>query len=130
MDQHEFVVDRCLFFCAFFLAIVLPVLLRYTDSDYPFGICKLFILLNAIHYIGDVMVSVLASSAVDRGFEPRSGQTKDYKLGICCFSVKHAAFRRKSKGDWLARNQDNVSEWGDMRSADCYFSELVLYKTN
>ena len=29
--------------------------------------------------IGGVMISVLASSAVDRGFEPRSGQTKDYK---------------------------------------------------
>jgi hypothetical protein len=28
------------------------------------------------------MVSVLASSAVDRGFEPRSGQTKDYKIGF------------------------------------------------
>jgi hypothetical protein len=36
------------------------------------------------------MVSVLASSAVDRGFEPRSGQTKDYEIGICCFSAKHA----------------------------------------
>ena len=59
------------------------------------------------------MVSVLASSSVDRGFEQRSGQTKDYKIGICCFSAKHAALRRKSK-DWLARNQNNVSEWGDM----------------
>jgi hypothetical protein len=59
------------------------------------------------------MVSVLASSAVDRGFETWSGQTKDYKIGICCLSAKHAALRRKSK-DWLARNQDNVSEWGDM----------------
>ena len=28
--------------------------------------------------IGGVMVSVLTSSAVDRGFEPRSDQTKDY----------------------------------------------------
>jgi hypothetical protein len=55
------------------------------------------------------MVSVLTSSAVDRGFEPRSGQTKDYKIGMCCFSAKHAVLRRKSK-DWLARNQDNVSE--------------------
>ena len=63
--------------------------------------------------IRDVMVIVLASSAVDRGFEPRSGQTKDNKIGIGCFSVKHAALRKKSK-DWLARNQDNVSEWGDM----------------
>jgi hypothetical protein len=60
-----------------------------------------------------VMVSVLTSSAVDRGFEPWSGQTKDYEIAICCFSTKHAALRRKSK-DWLARNQDNVSEWGDM----------------
>ena len=59
------------------------------------------------------MVSVLASSPVDRGSEPRSGQTKDYKIGMCCFSAKHAALRRRSK-DWLDRNQDNVSEWGDM----------------
>jgi hypothetical protein len=29
------------------------------------------------------MDSVLVSSAVDRGFESRSGQTKDYKIGIC-----------------------------------------------
>ena len=63
--------------------------------------------------IGIVMVSVLVSSAVDRGFDPRSGQTKDYEIGICCFSAKHTALRRKSK-DGLARNQDNVSEWGDM----------------
>jgi hypothetical protein len=40
-------------------------------------------------------------------------QHKDYIIGICCFSAKHAALRRKSK-DWLARNQDNVSGWGDM----------------
>jgi hypothetical protein len=55
------------------------------------------------------MDSVLASSVVDRGFEPRSGHTKDYKIGICCFSAKHAALKRKSK-DWLVRNRDNVSE--------------------
>ena len=59
------------------------------------------------------MVSVLASSAVGRGFEPRLGQTKDYKIGICCFSTKHESLRSKSK-DWLARNQNNVSEWSDM----------------
>jgi len=34
------------------------------------------------------MISVLASSAVDRGFEFRSGQTKDSLIGMCCFSVK------------------------------------------
>jgi hypothetical protein len=63
--------------------------------------------------IGGVMVSVLASSVVDHGLEPRSGQTKDYKIGICCFSAKQATLKRKSK-DGLARNQDNVSGWVDM----------------
>ena len=62
--------------------------------------------------IDGVVVSVFASSAVDRGFEPWSGQTKDYKIGICCFSAKRAALRRTNK-DWLARNHDNVSEWSD-----------------
>jgi hypothetical protein len=38
------------------------------------------------------MVTVLASSAVDRVFEPRSGQTKDYENGICCFSATHDVF--------------------------------------
>jgi hypothetical protein len=59
------------------------------------------------------MVNVLISSAVDREFEPRSGQTKDYNNGICCFSAKYAALRRKSKY-WLAQNQNNVSEWSHM----------------
>ena len=64
------------------------------------------------HIVGVIGI-VLDSIAVGRGFEPRSGQTKDYKIGICCFSAKHAELRRKNK-DWLARDQDNVSEWGDM----------------
>jgi hypothetical protein len=60
------------------------------------------------------MASLLASSVVDLVFErPRSDQTKDYEIGICCFSAKHATLRKKIK-DWLAWNQDNVSEWGDM----------------
>ena len=66
------------------------------------------------------MISVLASSAVDRGFERLSGQTKDNKIGICCFSAKHAAVRRKSK-DGLARNQNNVSEWSDMSTRGLLF---------
>ena len=53
------------------------------------------------------------SNAVGHAFDPRSGQTKDNTIGICCFSTKHVALRRKSK-DWLARNQNIVSEWGDM----------------
>jgi len=57
---------------------------------------------------GGVMVNVLASMMVDCGCGPRSGETKDYTIGICCFSAKHAALRKKSK-DWLAPNQNNVS---------------------
>ena len=53
------------------------------------------------------MVSALSSNTVDCGFEHKSAQTKDYEIGICCFSAKHAALRSKSK-DWLAWNQDNV----------------------
>ena len=73
-----------------------------------------------MYRIGGVMVSVLASSAVDHEVEHRSGQTKDYEIGICCFSAKHAALRRKSK-DWLARNQNNVSEWSNMSTRRLLF---------
>ena len=76
-----------------------------------------FISLSAVktvpNRIGGLMVSMLASSVVNRVFEPRSSQTEDYNIGICCFSAKHAALRRKRK-DWFGRNQNNVSEWSDM----------------
>jgi hypothetical protein len=75
---------------------------------------------NVNNRIGGVMISVLASSAVDRRFENRSGQTKDYETGMCYFSAKHPALRRKSK-DWLARNQNNVSEWDDMSTRGLLF---------
>jgi hypothetical protein len=55
--------------------------------------------------------SVLASSVLYRWFEPQLDQTKDYRIGICYFSTKHPALRRKSK-DWLAWNQNNMSELG------------------
>jgi hypothetical protein len=44
-DDDEIVVCP---FVLFLLAIVLSVLLRYTDSDYPFGIFKLFFYFNEI----------------------------------------------------------------------------------
>ena len=73
------------------------------------------------HIVG-VMVCALASSAVDRGFKSRPVQTKDYKIiDMCCFSAKHATLRKKNK-DCLTRNQDNVSEWGDMSIRGLFFS--------
>jgi hypothetical protein len=65
----------------------------------------MFIYIHIIYNrIGGVMVSMLASSVVDSGFESQLGQSKDYKICICCFSAKHTALR----------NQDYVSEWGNM----------------
>ena len=57
--------------------------------------CVISTIVTLCNHIGGVMVSVLASSVVDRWFESRS------------------ALRRKSK-DWSARNQDNVFEWDDI----------------
>ena len=51
------------------------------------------------------MVSVLVLSAVDRGFEPRSDQTKDYKIGISCFSAKHAVLTCKEKEQRLVGSE-------------------------
>jgi hypothetical protein len=82
--------------------------------------CTKLNVLDKRNRFGGVMVNMLASNAVDRGFEPRSGQTKDFKTDICCFSAKHAALRRKSK-DWLAQNQNNVSEWSDMSTHGLLF---------
>ena len=58
--------------------------------------------------LGGVMVGVFASSAEGRGFDPRPGQTKDFNIGIYCFSAKHAALSSKSK-DWSAQSQNNMS---------------------
>ena len=59
--------------------------------------------------LGGVMLNMLVSSAVDHGFKPRSGLTKDYKIGTCSFSSNKPAALRRTSQDWLALNQDNVS---------------------
>jgi hypothetical protein len=46
----------------------------------------------------------LASSVVDGWFKSRSGQTKNYEIGICCFADKHAAETSNSKV-WFVRNE-------------------------
>jgi hypothetical protein len=45
--------------------------------------------------ISGIMVSVLVSSAVDRGFKPQLGQIKDYKIGGW-FMVFNATFNNIS----------------------------------
>jgi hypothetical protein len=89
--------------------------------------CCILTMSNAVNRIGVMMVSVLASSVVDRGFGPRSGQTKDYKFDVCCFSTKRAVLRNKSK-DWLDRNQNNVFEWSDMSIRGLLFQGAYAIK--
>ena len=67
------------------------------------------------------MVSMLASSVVDREFESRSVQTKDYKIGICCFlSLEAQSIKEKEKRLVGAESRATCL------SADCYFSKLAL----
>jgi hypothetical protein len=73
--------------------------------------------------IGGIMVSMLASSVVGRGFKPWSGQTKDYKIGICCFSTKLTVLRAKI--GWLGIRIMRPSG-ATCRPVDCCFSELAL----
>jgi hypothetical protein len=58
--------------------------------------------------IGVVMVGLLLSSALDCGFEHRSGQTKNNQIDMCCISAKHTALRKKTKY-WLAPNHNKGS---------------------
>ena len=78
----------------------------------------IFFLASQKNCICGVMVSVLTSSLVDYVFDPRSSQTKDYKIGICCFSTKHAVLRRKSNGIRIM-----CLSGATCLSADCCFSE-------
>ena len=65
--------------------------------------------INSTDRIGGAMVNVIDLCAADHGFEPRSGQTRDYKISTCCYPTNHALSNINSKG-WLTRNRDNVSE--------------------
>ena len=78
--------------------------------------------------LAKIMVSVLASSAVDRGFKPSSGQTKDYKIGIWCFSAKHTPLQEKEQR--LVRIRIMCPSGATFLPADCCFSELALKKSN
>ena len=54
-------------------------------------------------------------------------KTKNHKIGISCFSAKHAVLRSKIK-DWLAQNQNNVSKWSNMSTCGLLFYLIGYYK--
>ena len=43
--------------------------------------------------IGGILVLMFTSNVADIGFQSGSCQTKNYKIGICCFSAKHIVLR-------------------------------------
>lgn len=50
----------------------------------------------------------ISCQMVCSGSQPRSGQTKHYKIGICFFDAKHTALITSKRKDRFALNQDNV----------------------
>jgi hypothetical protein len=67
------------------------ITLSVTTIDPPtFGIGKW-------NHLGGVMISVLVSNEVECRFNPRPGEAKNYEIGFCSFSTKHAASRSKMK---------------------------------
>ena len=76
-----------------------------------------------MNHNGGVMVRVISSRVVGCGLEHRSGQTKDYKIGIYCFSAKHSGVRTKI--GWL-RIRIMCLSGMTFLLADCCFSEVAL----
>ena len=50
--------------------------------------------------IGRLLVSMLASSAIDRGFRPDRVKPKT-RMGIWCFFTKYAALMSENKADTI-----------------------------
>ena len=66
------------------------------------------------------MIRVFNWIVVDHGIEPRSGQTKEYIIGIWWFFAKFMVLKSWIK-DWLTQSLDNVSEWSDMSTCVLLF---------
>ena len=90
LEEHAFLVEVCI--CSEHLSFE-----KFKSSSLATTFGGVMVSMFASGRIGSVMVSRLTLSVVDRGFKPRLSQTKDYKIGICCISAKHAALKRKSK---------------------------------
>jgi len=99
----------------------------------------------SFNHIDAVMVRDFTLSTLDCELDSWSSQTKDSQFGNCCFSARYVALMKKSR-DWLALNQDNMSEWCDMiiiadmsthrllfqwsSTITIHLSVLVWYKTD
>ena len=66
-----------------------------------------------------VTCSMFVSRAENMDLSPRPGQTKDYIIGICCFSAKQEPWRIRAKIGY----QDNepMSLWSDTSTQELLF---------
>jgi hypothetical protein len=70
------------------------------------------------------MVSVVTSSAVDRGFEPQSDQSTEYKIDVCCFSAKTRSINQFWKGTAQRSFQQSLVEIGLVVSEENIFEKF------
>ena len=75
---------------------------------------------TGFNHIYSVMASVLTSCTLDYGFESWSGQIKDHKISISCFSAKHTVIK-----SWLGNRIICLSGATGL-PAECNFRELAL----
>lgn len=74
--------------------------------------------LRSVSYIiSTILLYLLASSAIDSGYKPRSGQTKHYQIDFCCLSLVD------SESGYCVRVKRHVK---NCLPEDSYVSELAL----
>ena len=82
-----------------------------------------FLFLCLLKRLSGVAVFMLVSGVLYFLFDSWAGQTKDYKLGICCFSTENAALRNK-KNDYL------VHIWQFFKLLEKYVINIQLMTFN
>ena len=78
-------VDSCLSFCTFLLTIVLSALLRFTDSDGPLGIFKLFLIVNSSDSLKDAFCIIHAKFSIRFLFQVNSVGKRRFKGTLFTF---------------------------------------------
>jgi hypothetical protein len=80
------------------------VIILNTDSIIHSKKIMHLLMLPVMRKLGNTLILFSLNIAAQNGYIdvvcPRSGQTKDYEIGIGCFSTKYAALRGNNK-NWL-----------------------------